>query len=69
MKKEYDLAKMSKRSNPFAQQLKEQAAVEVERDTLEYFQNMEREPGIPYQRLINFYLRECVTSRRKLSFQ
>ncbi|MCW5205888.1 antitoxin [Desulfobulbus sp. F5] len=69
MKKEYELSRMNKRKNPFAQQLKQQTIIQVETDTLEYFQNMEKETGIPYQNLINLYLRECVTSQRKLSFQ
>ena len=36
---------------------------------IEYFKEMSAETGIPYQNLINLYLRECVTSQRKLSFQ
>ncbi len=38
-------------------------------DVIEYFKNMSEETGIPYQNLINLYLRECVASQKKLSFQ
>ena len=69
MKKEYDLSTMKKRKNPFAKQLKKQVTIRMGVDIIEYFKNMSVETGIPYQNLINLYLRECVTSQRKLTFQ
>jgi len=69
MKKEYDLSKMKKRSNPFSKQLKKQVTIRMGVDIIEYFKNMSEETGIPYQNLINLYLRDCVSSQRKLSFQ
>ncbi len=69
MKKEYDLSTMKKRKNPFAKQLKKQVTIRMGVDVIEYFKNMSVETGIPYQTLINLYLRECVTSQRKLTFQ
>lgn len=69
MKKEYDLAKMNKRKNPFAQQLKQQVTIQMGVDIIEYFQNMAEETGIPYQNLISLYLRDCMLSQRKISFQ
>ncbi len=68
MKKEYDLSKMEKRKNPFAKQLKKQVTIRMGVDIIEYFKAMSEETGIPYQNLINLYLRDCVTSQRKLSF-
>ncbi len=69
MKKEYDLSTMKKRKNPFAKQLKKQVTIRMGVDVIEYFKNMSVETGIPYQNLINLYLRECVTSQKKLTFQ
>jgi len=69
MKKEYDLTKMKKRPNPFAKQLKKQVTIRMGVDVIDYFKNMSEETGIPYQNLINLYLRECVSSQRKLTFQ
>ncbi len=69
MKKEYDLSKMKKRKNPFSNQLKKQVTIRMGVDIIEYFKAMSEETGIPYQNLINLYLRDCVTSKRKLSFQ
>jgi len=69
MRKEYDLSKMKKRKNPFAQQLKTQVTMHIGVDIIEYFTNMADETGIPYQNLINLYLRDCVASQKKLSLQ
>ncbi len=69
MKKEYDLSTMKKRKNPFAKQLKKQVTIRMGVDIIEYFKNMSEETGIPYQNLINLYLRECVSTQRKLTFQ
>jgi len=68
MKKEYDLSNMKKQKNPFAKQLKKQVTIRMGVDIIEYFKSMADETGIPYQNLINLYLRDCVTSQRKLSF-
>ena len=68
MKREYDLSKMKKRKNPFAKQLKKQVTIRMGVDIIEYFKTMADETGIPYQNLINLYLRDCVASQRKLSF-
>jgi uncharacterized protein (DUF4415 family) len=68
MKREYDLSKMKKRKNPFAKQLKKQVTIRMGVDIIEYFKTMADETGVPYQNLINLYLRDCVSSQRKLSF-
>lgn len=69
MRKEYDLSNMKKRKNPFSKQLKKQVTIRMGVDIIEYFKTMSEETGVPYQNLINLYLRDCVTSQRKLSFQ
>ncbi len=67
MKPEYDLAKMQKRPNPFAKQLKKQVTIPLGVDVIEYFETMAQEKGISSQELINLYLQDCVVSKRKLS--
>ena len=69
MKKEYNLSKMKKCKNPFVKQLKKQVTIRMGVDIIAYFKTMAEETCIPYQSLINLYLRDCVTSHRKLSFQ
>ncbi|KAA3659972.1 MAG: antitoxin [Calditrichaeota bacterium] len=66
MKKEYDLSKMQSRRNPYAKKLKKQVTLRMGEDIVEYFKQMADETGIPYQSLINLYLRDCVASNRKL---
>jgi len=38
-------------------------------DVITYFKELAEETGIPYQNLINLYLRDCVASGRKPSFK
>ena len=64
MRKEYDFAKS--RKNPYASQLKKQITIRLDEDSISYFKTVSEEVGIPYQSLINLYLRDCATSHRKL---
>lgn len=66
MKDEYDLSKMKSRPNPYAKRLKKQVTLRVSGDVIDYFKTMAEETGIPYQSLINFYLVDCVNSKKKL---
>lgn len=69
MRKEYDFSKMEGRKNPYAKRLKKQVTIRMGVDIIEYFKKLADEAGIPYQNLINLYLRECVKSHRKLSIK
>ena len=65
MRKEYDFSKS--RKNPYASQLKKQITIRLDEDAIAYFKGISEEVGIPYQSLINLYLRDCAASHRKLS--
>ena len=65
MKKEYDFSKMKSRKNPFAAKLKRQVTIRMGDDVVSYFKGLAEETGIPYQTLINLYLRDCVANNRK----
>jgi len=69
MRKEYDFSKMEGRKNPYAKKLKKQVTIRMGVDIIEYFKKLANEAGIPYQNLINLYLRDCVKSHRKLSIK
>ena len=71
MKKEYDLSKLRSRKNPYAARLKRQVTIRMGDDVIGYFKEMAEVTGIPYQSLINLYLRDCVAHERKpdLSWQ
>jgi len=69
VKKEYDFSKMKGRKNPYAKQLKKQITIRVGVDILDYFKDLAKETGVPYQNLINLYLRDCVVSGRRPSLK
>jgi predicted DNA binding CopG/RHH family protein len=65
MRKEYDFSKA--RKNPYAGALKRQVTIRLDDDTVTYFKGLAAEACIPYQTLINLYLRDCAASGRKLA--
>ena len=67
MRKEYDFSKAKK--NPYASLLKKQVTIRLDEGTVKYFKELARDAGIPYQTLINLYLRDCAASRRKLAME
>ena len=67
MKKEYDFSNAKK--NPYAKKLKKQVTIRLDIGTVDYFQNLSEGSGIPYQTLINLYLRDCAESNKKLQLQ
>ena len=66
MKAEYDLSKMKSRKNPYASKLKKPVTMRLSEDVIGYFKDMAKENGVPYQSLINLYLRDCVAQHRKI---
>lgn len=67
MREEYDFSQS--RKNPYVNRLKKQITIRVDEEAIEYFKTLSAESGIPYQSLINLYLRDCATSHRKLNMQ
>ena len=65
MRKRYDFSKA--RRNPYAARLKKQITIRLDRPTIDYFKRLAEEMGVPYQTLINLYLRDCAAKERKLS--
>lgn len=66
MKKEYDFSKMKSRKNPYAAKLKKPVTIRLGEDVIDYFKSMAEDSGVPYQSLINLYLRDCVIQHRKV---
>lgn len=66
MKAEYDLSRMKSRRNPYAAKLKRPVSMRLSEDVVAYFKDMASEAGMPYQSLINLYLRDCVLKHRKI---
>jgi uncharacterized protein (DUF4415 family) len=66
MKAEYNLAQLKSRKNPYASKLKKPVTMRLSEDVVVYFKGMADEAGVPYQSLINLYLRDCLASHRKV---
>jgi len=69
MKAEYDLSKMKSRRNPYASKLKKSVTMRLSEDVVQYFKSMATEAGVPYQSLINLYLRDCLAKNRKVEIK
>jgi uncharacterized protein (DUF4415 family) len=67
MKTKYDFSKSVK--NPYLRRAKKQLTLRLDEDTIAYFRSLSEESGIPYQSLINLYLRECAAENKKLSMK
>ena len=65
MRKRYDFSKGKR--NPYAKRLKRQITIRLDEPTIDYFKKLAEESGVPYQTLINLYLRDCAESGRTLS--
>ena len=64
MKRQYDFSQG--RSNPYAKRLKRQVTLRLDEPTIAYFKALAQETAIPYQTLINLYLRESAASQKHL---
>lgn len=64
MRKSYDFSKSVK--NPYANKLKKQITIRIDEETINYFKDMAEAKGIPYQSLINLYLRDCAAENKEL---
>lgn len=67
MRKHYDFTKSTK--NPYAKSLKQQITIRLDPDSVRYFKKLAKETGIPYQNLIDLYLKDCAQEQRQLSIK
>lgn len=63
MRAEYDFSKSKK--NPYAKRLKKQITIRLDATAVDYFKQMGAEIGMPYQNLINLFLRDCALHKRR----
>lgn len=66
MREHYDFSKMKARKNPYLKFLKQPVTIRLDRGAVAYFKSLARETGIPYQSLINLYLRHCAAHQKRL---
>lgn len=69
MRDHYDFKEMKGRKNPYTKHLKQPVTMRLDKDTVAYFKSLAEQIGIPYQSLINLYLRDCAQNERKLKMK
>ena len=67
MRDNYDFTHSKK--NSYSKKLKKQITIRLEEGTIEYFKNLAEEMNIPYQNLINLYLKDCAKEHKKLKLE
>ena len=65
MRKHYDFEKMKGQRNPYIKQLKQPITIRLDKTTIAYFKTLAEELEMPYQNLINLYLRDCAVQNKK----
>ncbi len=69
MRAHYDFSKIKGKKNPYAKYLKQPVTINLDRDSVDYFKSLAEGSGIPYQALINLYLRDCADKEWKLDMK
>lgn len=69
MRKQYDFSNMKGERNPYIKSLKQPITMRLDKTTVAYFKQLANELGMPYQNLINLYLRDCAINQKKLELK
>ena len=69
MRAQYDFSKMKGEKNPYRAKLKQPITIRLDKATVAYFKGLATDIGMPYQNLINLYLRDCAIHRKKLDLK
>lgn len=59
MRKEYNLKKMKLINNPYLEKLKKSVTIRLDADVIDYFKELSEKTHIPYQTLVNEFLKSC----------
>jgi len=69
MRTHYDFSKMKGEKNPYVSRLKQPITIRLDKGTVSYFKGLAIELGMPYQNLINLYLRDCALNHKRLQIK
>lgn len=69
MRAHYEFSKMKGERNPYISLLKQPITIRLDKATVSYFKGMATKLGMPYQNLINLYLRDCALHHKKLQLR
>ncbi len=65
MRDQYDFS--NSMANPYAKKVKKQITIRLDDDVVTYFKDLSEKNGIPYQNLINLYLKDCALKNKELT--
>ena len=69
MRDHYDFGKMKGERNPYTKLIKQPITIRLDKSTVAYFKALAKELGMPYQNLINLYLRDCALNHKRLKLK
>jgi len=69
MRDHYDFDKMKGEKNPYLKRIKQPITIRLDKSTVAYFKALAGELGMPYQNLINLYLRDCALNQKRLKLK
>lgn len=64
LEKEFDFSRAVK--NPYAKSLKKTITINLDENVIGYFKQESDNVGVPYQTLINMYLKDCMKNKRHI---
>lgn len=64
MREQYDFS--NSLPNPYTKKNKKQITIRLDEDVVSYFKSLSDENGVPYQNLINLYLKDCASNHKEL---
>lgn len=64
MRNQYDFSNST--DNPYVKKAKKQITIRLDEDVVSYFKTLSDKNGVPYQNLINLYLKDCANKHKEL---
>jgi len=64
MREQYDFSNSI--ANPYTKKLKKQITIRLDQEVVDYFKQLSEQNGVPYQNLINLYLKDCANKHKEL---
>lgn len=67
MREQYDFS--GSVANPYVKKVKKQITIRLDEDVVNYFKSLSDKSGVPYQNLINLYLKDCADKNKELNVE
>ena len=64
MREQYDFSNSV--ANPYVKKSKKQITIRLDEDVISYFKELSDKNGVPYQNLMNLYLKDCASKHKEL---